>query len=345
MSSSISNSDARAAWPWRRFLWVYLAALLTVSAVCIGAVLAIDPYNTGMLTPFGRAIVPTHNAPLFANVGRGRDPQFDSAIFGNSTAQLLEPERLDRLVGDRFVSLIVPGSGPVEQLVTLEYFLRHHADRARTLIVAMDMSWCYPDRKFSRDELLHPFPFWLYEGDRLDYAAHVATIEGMGLSLRKLSILLGRAPPRERDDGYRNFELGRMWQIDEAWKRLEEKGRAQWMTDADTKSIDHFAALDALDRVIAGLPEQIRVVLLFTPYFHGALPERGGPTERRIDGCKARTARIADMRSSVYRDFLQANAMTREAANFWDSTHYRIHIARLIENEIAAALKAVPAAH
>jgi len=345
MSSSTSSFDAGAATAWWRFLRVYLAMLLAAGAAFIAAIVLVDPYNTGMLTPFDKTIVATHDAPRFANAGRARDPRFDSAIFGNSTAQLLEPERLDRLVGGHFANLVVPGSTAVEQLVTLQYFLRHHAGRVRTLVITMDMLWCYPDRTFARDRILHPFPFWLYDGDRLDYMAHVAVIEGMGLSMRKLKLLLGRSHPRAPADGYVNFESGRTWRIAEARQRMEATGRMLWMTDADAATIDHFAALEALDGVIAGLPEQVKVVLLFTPYFSGTLPAKGGLTARRLESCKEHTARIAGMRNAIYRDFLQDDAMTQEIANFWDAMHYRIHIARLIENEIGAALKAASAAY
>jgi hypothetical protein len=334
MNSSISSSEPRG---WQRFLRVYLATLLAVGGACFAFVLIVDPFNTGMLTPFGNTIVQTYDAARFGNVGRGRDPRFDSAIFGNSTGQLLEPERLDRLTGARFVNLFIGGSGPVEQLATMEYFLRHHT-HARALVVAMDDQWCRPDRSFSRDHLMHPFPFWIYEGGPLVYAAHVVTMQNISLSARKLKILMGWSRPRKRDDGYDNFELGRMWRIDEAWERLRSQGRMEWFNAADAPTMNDFAALDALDALIGRLPPEVKVVLLFTPYFAGALPAPGGPTAQRLERCKARVERLAAIRTAGYLDFLQDNAMTREAANFWDPTHYRIHIGRAMENEIAALL-------
>jgi hypothetical protein len=343
MNSSISSSERAIARRWARFLRVYLATLLGVGALCYAAVLAIDPYNTGVLTPIDRTIVQTHAAPRFGNVGRARDPQFDSAIFGSSTGQLLEPERLDRLIGGRFVNLIVGGSGPVEQLVTMEYFLRHRAGRARTLVVSMDRAWCEADRQFARDRITHPFPFWIYEDGPLGYASRIVTFETIGLSHSKVMIALGLRKPRARDDGYDNFELGRMWRIDEAWERLRQEGRMRWFSDTDLPTIDSFAAFDALDALVGRLPAETKVALIFTPYFAGALPEPGSATAQRMEHCKARAARLAEARGAAYLDFLQDNAMTREAANFWDPTHYRIHIGRAMENEIAAAVKALPA--
>jgi hypothetical protein len=287
--------------------------------------------------------VQTQAAPRFGNVGRARDPQFDSAIFGSSTGQLFEPERLDRLIGGRFVNLIVGGTGPVEQLVTMEYFLRHHAGRTRTLIVTMDKAWCHPDREFARDRIAHPFPFWIYESGPLAYAGRVVTFETIGLSQRKVMIAMGLRKPRARDDGYDNFELGRMWRIDEAWERLRKDGRMEWFDAPDLPTVDGFAAFDALEALLGRLPPETKVVLVFTPYFAGALPEPGSTTAQRLDHCKARAARLAETRGAAYLDYLVDNAMTREAANFWDPTHYRIHIGRAMENEIAAAVKARPA--
>ena len=112
-------------------------------------------------------------------------------------------------------------------------------------------------------------------------------------------------------------------------------------TDAD--GMDRFAALDALDALIGRLPTDTVVVMLFTPYFAGALPEPGSLSGRRLELCKARAETLAGIRNAIYLDYLQDNAVTRDAANFWDPTHYRIHIARTMENEIAAAVKAIPA--
>src|SRR5262245_25482361 len=128
MNSSTSSSERG----WRHFLRTYAAVLLLVGGGCLTWVLVIDPYNTGMMTPLDRNLG-IHDSPRMADVGRGRNPAFDSAIFGNSTGQLLDPERLGNLMGGHFVSLIIPGSGPVEQLVMMDYFLRHHPGGVRTM--------------------------------------------------------------------------------------------------------------------------------------------------------------------------------------------------------------------
>jgi hypothetical protein len=332
MNSSISSSER----DWRRFLRLYAATLLIVGLGSYAFVLVMDPYNTGMLTPLDRNLG-IHDSPRMADVGRGRNPDFDSAIFGNSTGQLIDPERLGTLMGGRFVSLIIPGSGPVEQLVMMDYFLRHHPGGVRTLVVTMDTLWCTADRVFSRERILNPFPFWLYDGDRVAYAARVVTLDSIKLSRRKLNAMFGDKAPY-RADGYENFELGRMWRIDEAWARLGV-GPMNWMIEADRSSLHSFAALDALETRLAQLGPQVRLVLAFMPYYAAALPAAGSLSAERLDGCKARAAQVAAAHGAAYLDFLQDDRLTRDAANFWDPLHYRSHIARAIEYAIAEARK------
>ena len=52
--------------------------------------------------------------PRTATASRARDPQFDSAIIGNSTAQLLNPAELSRSTGLRFVQLYRDRADPRE---------------------------------------------------------------------------------------------------------------------------------------------------------------------------------------------------------------------------------------
>lgn len=330
MSSSTSSSERR----WKRFLRVYAAVLLAAGLAGFALVVVVDPYNTGMLTPLDRHLR-IHDAPRFAHAGRARDPDFDSAIFGNSTGQLLDPARLDQLIGGRFASLIIPGSGPVEQLVLLDYFLRHHAGNARTLVLTMDSSWCAADRYFTRERINNPFPFWLYDGDRLAYLANLVTPESIRQSRYKLSALLGRGKLYGAN-GYDNFELGRMWRIEEAWERLDGLNMG-WMSDNDRATVDDFAAFDALETRLARI-SKTRIVIAFTPYYAPALPHPGSLTAERLDKCKRRAAGVAGAGSAAFLDFLQDDRMTRDPANFWDPPHYRSHIARLIENAIAAAV-------
>lgn len=221
----------------------------------------------------------------------------------------------------------------------MDYFARHHPDGMRTLIVTMDASWCYADRSFARDKIKNPFPFWLYDGKVLPYLTHILTADTIKLSRHKLSAMFGRRP-LYRVDGYENFELGRMWRIDEAWERLAGKDNImKWMSEGDRESLNSFAALDALETRLAQHGARTRFVLVFMPYYAPGVPPAGSLTAERLDLCKARAAQIAATHGSAYLDFLQDDRVTRDAANFWDALHYRSHIARAIEYAMAEERK------
>ena len=179
MSSSISSSDAapiEAAPAWGRWLASFLGALALGCAVVFAIVLIVDPYGSGRVGLTGIKGV-NDASPRTANASRARDPQFDAAVFGNSTGQLLNPSELSRLTGTRFVQLTVPGTGPREQLAIIEYFLRHHP-KAAAIVIVTDASWCTRDPTLP---LQHPFPFWLYGESDLDFFGRL--FSGRALSL------------------------------------------------------------------------------------------------------------------------------------------------------------------
>src|SRR6187402_1918848 len=168
MSSSISSSDVSSG--WGRSLVACLGALALGAALIATLVILVDPYDSGRFGAFGIVGVGDRN-PWTANVSRARDGQFDSAILGNSTGQLLEPARLDPAAGLRFVQLVEPGADPRGDLAILDFFARHH-QTIRALVVSVDQPWC-------NNALLplpqDPFPYWLYEGGRLRYLGNLFT--------------------------------------------------------------------------------------------------------------------------------------------------------------------------
>src|SRR5205085_776039 len=126
-------------------------------------------------------------APNDGDRGRARDPQFDSAVFGNSTGQLLKPSELSRLTGASFVQLTVPGTGPREQLAIMDFFARHHP-RLGALVIVTDAGWCIRDPALP---LQHPFPFWLYGESTLDYAGRLFSSRALGRTWRRLLLAMG----------------------------------------------------------------------------------------------------------------------------------------------------------
>ena len=72
---------------WSRYCRLLLIVTALASLALYAAVLEIDPYDTGRFALFHRAGVPLYGQRM-ADASRGRDPQFDSAVIGNSSCSI-----------------------------------------------------------------------------------------------------------------------------------------------------------------------------------------------------------------------------------------------------------------
>ena len=91
--SAISSSDSPAAWePLPGRLSRHAGNL---ASLLFAFLIAVDPYDSGKFGFLGIDGVDDRNTPT-ASASRARDPHFDSAIIGNSTALLLNPDPLSR---------------------------------------------------------------------------------------------------------------------------------------------------------------------------------------------------------------------------------------------------------
>ena len=179
MSLPLMAMEADSIRVWRHFMKLFAAALVAILAVVYALILLIDPYDSGQLTGYAVFGV-VDESPRTANVSRGRDTQFNSAVIGNSRGQLLDPKRLSHNTGLRFVQLTVPGTGPREQLTLLRWFIRHHRQIGAILLIA-DPVWCSQDPEPS---LMNPFPFWLYTEDTSEYLINVFHTQSLQLFVR-----------------------------------------------------------------------------------------------------------------------------------------------------------------
>ena len=96
---------------WGSSLAACLGALVIGAVLLFGVMIAVDPYDTGKFGWLGIDGVDDRDTH-FATASRARDPQFDSAVIGNSTAQMLNPAELSRATGMRFVQLTRPAGAP-----------------------------------------------------------------------------------------------------------------------------------------------------------------------------------------------------------------------------------------
>jgi hypothetical protein len=330
MSSSTSISDtASDGRRWRRLLRLYAAITSSVGLALGAALLLLDPYDTGHFALFPTGDVANYGTRL-ALASIGRRPEFDTAVVGNSTIQLLDPARLSRLSRRHVVSLAVAGSGPLEQLAVADWFRRNHRDGDLTLMFGIDATWCTTDDPI---RLSHPFPFWLYTDDRFDYAINMMrykTLEAAGTHLR---MLFGNER-KARADGYHDYSGANFAEF------TEQPPPPENPPGSAISQVENFTAPPLLRQFLERLGGSARVVLLMPPRHVSILPVPGSRAAAKQDACKAAYRALADMRPNTrVLDFDVDGPMARAHDNFWDAIHYRDSVARKIEDQVAAAIK------
>lgn len=330
MTSFISSSNVADASTWRQWLWVFVGVLVASFSVVSGLLLLVDPYDSGRFPSFGISGV-VDESPRTANVSRGRDSNFNAAIFGTSTGQLLDPRRLSQATGLSFVQLTVPGSTAREQLTLLRWFIDHHK-RIGALVIASDDVWCEPDPD---RPLQHPFPFWLYDSD-LEYLGNVLRPHSFDLALRRIKRALGLLSPTD-PAGYVDYEAGKVWSFDPA--------SAPQSDDLLTSIVvPGFPWIASLNTEIAGIPRDVSVVLVMPPTFASFIPPAGSRGATGLAHCKdALKHLVAGRPHSGFLDFRVDDTITRDPRNFMDHLHYRGNVARLVEAGIAATILAASA--
>ncbi len=177
-SSSISSSEPlpSEASAWRPFATTFALGGVAIMLGLLGLVLFIDPFDRGLFGDGVRGVA--EQGPRTADASRGRDPAFDGAIIGNSHIQLVSPAALHEATGVPFVSLVVPGTGPREQQVLLDYFLHFRQRPARGLVIGLDDAWCTGEPALP---VSNPFPFWLYDdAPSLDLSARPRALHDAG---------------------------------------------------------------------------------------------------------------------------------------------------------------------
>jgi hypothetical protein len=327
MSSSISSSDVSPG--WGRCLAACFGTLALGAALIATLALLVDPYDSGRFGAFGIVGVTDRN-PWTANVSRARDPQFDSAVLGNSTVQLLEPARLDQATAMRFVQLAAPGADPRGDLAILDFFARHHRT-IRALVVSIDQPWC-SNTVLPRPK--DPFPYWLYEGGPLRHLGNLFTWAALDRSVQRIAIARGARQP-VRADGYWNYE--ELWAPGAKHPVAAEPERAAPLTE---KVVVSFPYAGMLAAAIGKIPRDVSLVLVMPPTFYTIVPIPGSGEAAVHAACReAFRAIVSGRAKSNLIDYRVDNALTRDPSNFADLVHYRAAIARKIEQGVAASLR------
>src|SRR3954467_3745309 len=337
MSSSISSSDAvvasSEASAWGRWLVTFVVALAFGAAAVFALVLIVDPYDSGRV---GLLDIKGVNdaSPRTANASRARDENFDSAIIGNSTGQLIKPSELSRLTGLHFVQLTVPGTGPREQLAVMDFFLRKHA-KVGALVIVTDSGWCSRDATLPQQ---HPFPYWLYGESNLDFLGRLFSARALTLTWRRILVGLGLRE-RSAPDGFWDYENNGAGEFQPVIVPRDDGG------PATAKVSEDFPGVALLDAAIKKLPPDLPVVLLVPPTYYTMLPKPGSLGAAEAQACASALRKLVVGRPhSNFIDYRVDNARTRDRANFMDFGHYRAAIARRMEQGIAESIRAGTAA-
>lgn len=327
MNSSTSSSETDPG--WGRSLTACLGALIGAAALVLVLMVVVDPYDSGKLGLLGIDGVDNRLTQITA-ASRARDPNFNAAILGNSTAQMIEPAELSRATGLRFVQLYITGSSPREQLAVLDFFLRNHK-QVGALTIAADPGWCVHARPKEEGA---PFPYWLYDRSVITYAVRLISWQAIEQAFQRLSIGLGWRQ-RMNPDGFVSYE--------DIWPpgRFKETNLPQ--DPAPAASAETRAALPeigALQNIVRALPPDVPVVIIVPPTLASVVAKPGTDVALERNACDAALKRVVAGRPhSNFINYRVDNALTRDPGNFADFIHYRPLLARKIEQGIIASLR------
>jgi len=322
---------------WERFTHVMVVTAIGVLGAVLVLAYLVDPYDTGRSTVFSKPGV-RPQGPRTAAASRGRDPAFNATVIGNSHVQLLSPERLKGKTGLDFVQLSLPDSRPKEQFALVEWFLRNHGQSAQALVIGADLTWCTSDPALTNHR---PFPFWLYSPNALEYARGLLRFDILEELLRRLAYVLDDEAERARPDGYWDYEpdyKGLGYADNSVLREQLEQQRGE----GGSTNLGPFPAADRLKQVTTFLPADLALILVHPPTYTPFLAEAGTIAATGDQACKdaLRTA-IANHPKSAVVDWRTDKPVNQNPGLFFDQTHYRQPIAQLVEEDIAATLRAL----
>src|SRR5687768_17031237 len=99
---------------WGKFTRTLVGTLAGLLIVLYAFIALIDPYdNVPFSPPIERPIMDINQRFMYPAVARSQ--RFDSAVIGTSTSRLLNPEKLDAVLGGRFANLAMNSATAWEQ--------------------------------------------------------------------------------------------------------------------------------------------------------------------------------------------------------------------------------------
>ena len=316
---------------WRRFVRLFMTAFGVALALGCAFILLIDPYGVVPFSlPIERPLVEGQQRLAYARVIRSG--RFDSLIVGSSTVRSLDPRVLNEPFGARFANLSIVGGRAGEQFILVDFFVRK-VGAPKVLIVGLDFFWCDPGAE-QRGFLEPGFPEWLYDDNPWNDYLNIFNNNTLEAAGRIVGAHLGLYNRQYREDGHAVVTPpDAQYDLQRARKALAEARQAAlpWLQAADGREKDQrFTALDLLDRMLARAPSS-RKVLVHLPLHISTQGTAGSISNAILGECKARIVEIAQKHGAQVMDWLIESPITTDDSNYWDSTHFRIGVAHLVE--------------
>jgi hypothetical protein len=331
---------------WARFFRKLVGVSVGLLAFVYVAVVMIDPYDTLPFSPdFERTAVSTNQR--FSYPALAIDADFDSAVFGTSTARLLRPIDLNKALGGRFVNLSMNSATAYEQGQIFKLFATAHP-QPKMIVIGVDVSWCEAGTapaKFT----FRPFPPWLYDGNPWNDALYLMNFSAIEQAGRQLATMAGLRAEKYGHDGYADF-LPPVSEYDLHKVRVDlyaggpPRPRAAATMPEDSHSAYRqgleFPAHGELDLMMTRLPSETVKVFLFVPYHHFTQPAPGSLDDARWAECKQRfVARAGRLSNAHVLDFMYLSQITGIDQNYWDPLHFSVEIAASMPDLIAAGVR------
>jgi hypothetical protein len=324
---------------WRRFARVFGLSVAGFGLAALGFIVLLDPY--GLRVGPGRPPGPLMDGnQRFMYPQVARSGRYDAAVFGSSTARLLDPDRLGPVLGGRFANLAMNAATPFEQAALARVFL-HHAT-PKVVLFGLDANWCAADADAKR-LTFRPFPAWLYAEGRPWNLLRQVNGQSVATAARVLLHRWTGLPERLRVDGYAVFTPPEA-RYDAARAAAHIHGGGAALPDAATLDppLDSVTApmpaLDWLDGLLAEMPAETRRILAFMPVHAAAQGVPGTDKGAREAACKARVAEIGARHGATVVDFRIPSPVTTQDTNYWDALHYRLPIAGRIVTALGTAV-------
>lgn len=327
--------------PWPPFLRWFLGTFLGLLALAAGFVVLMNPFgNLPVSGGWPHVILDQHQRYHYPAIARSGI--HDSAIFGTSSARLLEPQRLSAGLGGRFANFAMNAAMAWEQVQLAKLYL-DSVPAPHAVLFALDWLWCDGAADIEDQRSAAAFPSWLYDNHNWNDWLYLLNANALRTSRHRL---LGDKPLTIDADGYGVFVPPES-KYDAAKSHIHLwRGRKPTIpplapdyepTDAELAAW-RFPALPWLDELLGTMPaETVRIVAFMPPH----VADHAAPGTReaaRIKLCKAKVAEIARRHRAHYLDFWIRSPITLEDTNYWDRVHYRVPIGTRITDDIALAV-------